>query len=342
MSSKISYYDLDAMAEKEHQRHIATINKIMGKALVLKLKGKISAYEYNQLAERLNYNELHKIEQQQYVDNVLYYRYGLIDIYSKVIDAYSKYQTGFSKQEFPDLMPEMEEFLKFIGCYSLYKRIKDRSMIINTPNTSLNICINGGRTSYIVLKKPFVNQHKPKSFTIVHEMGHAYYYHLIADFNESVFARHINSEIPSLFFERLYLDFLRRNTDNKELVQIITKNFETQSLTLTKGAKHTLEMFDNPKSQFTITGAKVTYTEKGEQKNTDLYQQTYAMGNIGATRLFCDYEQDPELFIRYLPDFIKSIHTLDFATTLLEYSDIEPLEKCLENNLTLKLTRKDT
>ncbi len=337
------YDDIDSLAKKEHQRHIANVNRIITKAKILKIKGKISQYEYNQIAEKLNYKELNEAGLNQYIENLLHYRYGLIDIYSRVIQAYGKYETGYIKQDsFPDFTLEMEEFFKYIGCYDLYKRMKDRGRIIKDPNASLNTCINGGKTSYIVLKEPFENHVKPKTTTIVHEMGHTYFYYVTANYNESVFARDINCEIVSLFFERLFLDFLLKTTNNQELIKIIIRNFETNNLRLTRESKNLLEVFDDPLSEYSLSGATVRYTENGKEKKKDLYDQTYAVGNLGAARLFIDYGNEPELVIRYFEDFIRSILALDFQFSLLEHNDIAPLEKYLENSLTLKLERKDT
>ena len=335
--SENAFENLDNTAYREYHRNMSNVIKIVGKARALLIRGKITKEEYNRIIDRFNYREQSSQELNQYIENVLYYRYGLIDIYSKAIDAYKKYQTGYSKRDsFPELITEMEEFFKYIGCYNLYKRMKDRCMIINDPNTSLNVCINGGKTSYIVLKKPYINPHKSKSCTIVHEMGHAYYYSLIADENASFFARDLNSEIVSILFERLYLDFLRRYTNNEELAKILIKNYETHLFTLTKEAKGVLEVFDKPKSDFKLTGAKLTFNVKGKEQKTDLYGQTYAIGNLGATRLFHDYKHEPDLFLRYFSDFIKSIKIMDFQSVLLEHTDVTPLEECLSQNLVLK------
>ena len=340
--SKKTINDLDKLVEQEQLRHTNNIIRIVAKAKALLIRGRISNEEYNKIVDKFNYKQLVNAGLDQYIENLLFYRFGLTDIYSKVIDSYSKYQTGFQKQDsFPDYESEMIEFFKFIDCYQLYKRMKDRSMIINDPKATLSVCINGGKTSYIVLKKPYINHIKPKSTTIVHEMGHAYFYHVIAGNNTHLFARDINSEIVSIFFERLYLDFLLHNTNNPDMIKLIIKNFETQFLSLTKDAKHVLEVLDKPSSDFSIKGASITYKEKGEEHNTDLYGQTYAMGNIGAARMFCEYEKNPDLFIRYFSDSIKSIQEMDFQTTLLEHTNISPLEECLSKNLVLKPKRKD-
>ena len=93
------FNNLNDLANQEQKRHYANIVKIMAKARALQIRGKISDAEYNQIREKLDYGRLVNQGLEEYVENLLFYRYGLIDIYSKVIDIYGKYTTGFLPQQ---------------------------------------------------------------------------------------------------------------------------------------------------------------------------------------------------------------------------------------------------
>ena len=334
--------NLDRKAELEHRRHLANIIKIIGEARILLLQGMLSQEEFNNISNKCGYRALTNESAKKYIDNTRYFRYRLIDLYSRIAKTYKNYRTGyiyFDKIE-DDFGPEMVEFFKFINCYDLFHEIEDRGMILGVKNTKLCYCIDAGKLSYIVLTDPYDNQLKTPPVTIAHEMGHAFTYNTLANARKDTFAKNIENEIFSILFERMFFDFLLENgKSNPVVVKMMIRNLETLLLAITKRCKYVLDLIDTPDYDPRIEGLSLKYIQDNIVKSEDISKQNYAIGNIASAKLFTEYKKDREYFIRHLKDLVKRTHNMSFEEVITEYSDIPALEQHLDLTLTKRQKR---
>ena len=342
-TEEINTTDLDRKAELEHRRHLANIAKIMGEARILLLQDMLTQEEYNRIANKCGYRELNRESAKKYMDNTRYFRYRLIDLYTRIIKAYKAYRTGFiyfDKTE--DLQTEMEEFFKFINCYDLYHDIQDRGMILSIKGSKLCYCIDAGKLSYIVLTDPYDNRLKSPNVTIAHEMGHAFTYNTLANARKDTFSRNVENEIISILFERMFYDFLLENGKaNPIVIKMMIRNLETLLLGITKRSKNNLDLIDIPEFKPEFEGVVLKYTKEHKTISEDLTIQNYVIGNIASAKLFTEYKEDREYFIKHLKDMIKSIHEMSFEEVITEYSDVSALEHHLDLTLTKRQKRSN-
>ena len=340
----LDFGEISSKALDEMEQYKRKLIQLFGKAKFMQNEGLITNSEYNKLLEESGYRYFLSTEVNRFTENVLYYRYRLIDLYERMIKLFKQYKTGLKNiNDCPLLENEAMEFLKYVNAYELYSEIERNNMIIDSEKaTKTGVCIDIGGLSYIYYKAPYTRVCRPKSVTTVHEMGHAVSYFHLQNENRQLFSRNISSEIMSICFEKLFFDFLReRELLDPSLIDSMIKSTETVFCEKAVSFKRALDSFDYPEQNFQLNSITLRYNIDNLKYKCDLANQAYIIGDLGSAKLFADYQQDKGYFIRHLGDVIKHINSLSFEEVLDEYGTVEPMKDYLDKHLVLKPKKKD-
>lgn len=336
---------INIMISNTDKNNKENVMKVVSYIQFLFLGGFISKDElcflFNSIVSKNDIRILFK-KMDEYIDNILTFRYDLNDIYLKIIQLYEKYQTGYlSYDGQKELYNEAFEFMKYINCYQLYKQINDNSMInYHSKAIDYSCCVNNGeKLSYIVLANHKQNSYK-KVMSLVHEMGHAVVNNNSCGNKSNLFDVGIESEVFSLCFERIFMDFLlERGKVEYNLVRRMQQNFETEFYKITLWAKYVNDIFDDKYTSYSINNGslEVSFSNENGSFCRDLRDNNYAIGNATSAILLCQYKKDKKYFISHISEIVNEIKTMSFEKIISEYSNISSLRKCLDNNLVKKL-----
>lgn len=141
--------------------------------------------------------------------------YLLTCLYDEVLNTAKEYnimQSESPKINLDDYMAYAIDFLKYMDVYRLYKEIKDNNLLSFIKNNTnyayrgTTYDINDGKSCIVVQN----NNDIFTLITLIHEMGHAYAFHLSKDFTKRK-PYSFESECLSITFEYLFMEFLRKN-----------------------------------------------------------------------------------------------------------------------------------
>ena len=138
---------------------------------------------------------------------------NLLGLYQNVLSYAKDYE--FSIIEPLTINPEekmkfVANFFRWLDCdvYKLYKDLKEQGLIHDIiDNKLLGLTYQLGRDNYVVAVSPLSDGLHQLS-TLVHEMGHVYYYHISKDYQD-LSSNTIASECLPKIFERLFIYYLR-------------------------------------------------------------------------------------------------------------------------------------
>ena len=328
--------DIHSLIEKEKLRCYLNITKITGKANFMLYKGLIDEKEYSEIINdipitNINYTSLS-------FNEIIEYRFFLSEYYKKAIKIFNQYKYNYNSKDVLDdeVKKQFLEFLKYMNCYKLYERIKKNGMM-TFPKELKNksgCCIANGKLSYIVFKN---DPDKLFFYTgMAHEMGHALASFMFYNNKEYIYS--LGKEIPSILFEKIFLDFIMENSnlDTKRIINETIKS-EKKYIDITKKTKRTLDILDNPRIDYSFEGYNVNYTYKGKQQNENINRSNrYAIGNIVSYTLLKEYEKDKDFFVKHIEDVINETTLIDAEDFLEKYNDFEPIDLRLSKYLVKK------
>ena len=312
------------------------IQEIYSSAFFMYYTRKISLEEYQDVKQLLEYDNTFKQQRNEYIDNFLVHQLELSEMYDKSIEIASKFDKKHTTINKKDLfLNESIEFLKYINCYKLYEKLKHEKMIdFNNKLADQSYCLSAGGLSYIILKKDSESYGTGK--TLAHEIGHAMQNYVLRDIKIPS-TSFLDIEIFSVLFERILFDFLLEfiNVDRETVHNIIRNTIYTLNRS-TERTKKILDAFSNPEAKIELDSLNVSWKIGNESFSEPLTKNNYAFANIASSKLFFDYLDDRDYFIKHLVDIIMEIGMMSFDSLLANYSDVSYYEKYLEKTLVRK------
>ena len=308
------------------------IYNIRSKALFQLYKGTIDKEEYTQII-----NSIPNIDTKlDYIDNLISNRIFLSDYYRKVINLYKNYITKeyIEYYEKEDIEKLFYDFLKYLNCKNLYDRVKEKDMIVFPKELATGgFTLYYGNLSYILVKD------RPDKIalydSLAHEIGHTLSNNTL--YNIKGYDRQITikSEIISILLEKLFLYYLLTNSKiDKETIKKYIIKLEKKYFDITKNAKKSLDLLDNPNIIYSFNGSKLIYTHNGEENTISMYDNIYAIGNIITAKIL--NENDYDYYKKNLKNLILEIDNLSMEQLINEYFDLEAIKKHLNKQLIRK------
>lgn len=334
LTSQLSKLSLERKKIRDNE------GKILTEAYYLLATSKISELDYSKVASFVAddplYNEAIEKEMDKCFDNLIINRLHLFKLYDEALKLSSLY--SFRNRRYDqddDLVKEAIEFLKYINCYSLYDTLNRKSMI-GFGNKDKNVTYNAGDLSYIVLYKN--NPGYYMGVTLVHEMGHAFYNNVLKKMI-SYYPTPIE-EIISICFERIFMDYLKDNNliTEENYKKLIESSFSKYDY-FVKYEKRVMSLFDDPDNKCSCNKddmMEITFDTKTGKETYNLNHNHYAFGSIASAKLFMQYLDDKDYFVKHLKDIIHSIYQMSFEQLLDEYGDTKTYGNYLKKTLDRK------
>ena len=180
--------------------------------------------EYKDLITTMFSNTFNKIKEERVILQNDFYnqKENLLNIYQKVLLFAKDYKLDILDIDNIDItnyIKYVKDFFKWFDddLYKLYENLEDKGLIhaiVSDRYYGLAHLI--GKDEYAIMVS--LQEGISTLVTIVHEMGHIYYYHILRD-NPELITRYLSSECISTSLERLFIIYLKeRNIINKELI----------------------------------------------------------------------------------------------------------------------------
>ena len=269
--------------------------------------------------------EIYKLVSNNDTLNMFYYK--VLSLYpnsnNEIVNNYSINKNIYN---------EFVEFLKYINFYSLYKELDSKHMISYTSNVlGYSICINNHNDSYIVMHE---NNQLNKYITLVHEISHAFENRILRK-KRKIFDTCITSEIISITFARIFIEYLNENNVLKnDEINIIKNNLEINYLNFIKWAFLITESIKY--NAFDINDYDINLYIKNNETTRSLTDHNYSLGFIASFFHLNNWKNDDVNFLKNLPDMIHMIDNMDLSEIIDFYNNLELIKKSLSKNLILK------
>ena len=216
-----------------------------------------------------------------------------------------------------DIEKSFIDFLKYVNCYDLYHSIKSKDQIAFQSNIlKHSICLDNRDDSYIIIK----NKNSLYEYLdLSHEIAHALENKLLAK-HKRCFDSPFNSEILSITFNRMFIEYLyQNNIISKEEYLIILGNFEAIYFCFIRSA---IFMSDNINmGNYIINDYDINIFIDEKIDNRSLTEYNYAIGRIGAFKLFDEWLKNDSLFIKNIPTLVDDLHHCGIKELLDNYDN---------------------
>lgn len=185
--------------------------------------------EYKELIKLVFFKSIEHINEERKIQHDDFYtvREDLLYLYQNVLDYVKDYQLNvktmntINPEENLNLVIGFFKWLN-IGVYKLYNNLNKKDLIYDIfDNRFAGLTYQIGKDEYAIAICPLADGLR-QLFTLVHEMGHIYYYHIQRD-NPSLSSNLIATECIPKIFERLFISYLR---ENNLLEKKLLDNFE--------------------------------------------------------------------------------------------------------------------
>ena len=211
---------------------------------------------------------------------------------------------------------EFREFLKYMKCDKLYNHLLRNHRISFSSTHDNSLCLNDRDESYILIieKNPF-----DRYFVMSHEIAHAYENMIMKDF-KTYFERGYNTEIFSLLFNRIFMNYLiDNNCFSIEEKNLLINNFEYNYYNFIFQSYFITEMIKS--SKYIVDDYELIINIPANQIVCDLTNHNYALGSIISLYLLNKWRKSDTIFINNLPNQIKDIRHMNLSELLNNFDD---------------------
>ena len=287
--------------------------------------GKITNDPIEELYYKERNKEIYKLVANNDILDVFYYK--ILSLYPN-----SNINSVINHEISRNIYNEFIEFLKYVNFYSLYEELNNKHMISYTSNVlDYSICINNHDDSYIVMHE---NNQLNKYITLVHEIAHAFENRILKE-KKKIFDTCITSEIISITFARIFIEYLNKNNvlkDNE--INIIKHNLEINYLNFIKWSFLITESIKY--NAFDINNYDINLYIKSNATTRSLTDHNYSLGYIASFSNLDKWKNDDTSFLKDLPDMIHVIDNMDLAEVIDFYDNMDLIKNNLPKSLVLK------
>ena len=276
-----------------------------------------------------------------YLSSIYGNRTILSENYGKVIDLYDNHRFTVKSDAYDNKhMDEyLMEFFKYMNCHKLYQTLLDKDMVtivdkVRDKNAG-GYCSDCGRLSYVVLN--FDDNIVYLYSSIAHEMGHALCNYVLSRNELHFHDQSLKNENISVFFEKLFFDFLMENSRvNKEVIRRQRSDTEKVYCRVLKDCKKALDAIDDPKANFSESSGYFRYTEDGIRHKNFYQYNNHCVGNLVSAKLLSENESDHKYFVKHLNDLIREFDEMSINELISQYVDFDAFNNRLDRVLIKK------
>ena len=312
---------IDKINKMPDEEKVEAIYRLFSYCAYIYYQGLISQKEYIYLMSKLENDpeeELYEQDKNIVIKELIDNNSLLSSFYKKYLDVYNNIfipkESDFVYNV--SIYKEFREFLKYMNCENLYYGLLSKKKISFNSILDHSICINDRYDSYILINE---SNMFGRYFAMSHEIAHAYENRLLCD-RKSYFESTYSAEITSILFNRIFFEFIKESNvlDQCNIDNLINKfevnyyNFLLQSLFITEVVNS---------NKYNIYDYEINMVAKNVRINCNLTDHNYAIGSIISLKLLNEWRNNDHLFIKELPELVKSIRSAKLDELINNFDD---------------------